>query len=64
MNIVAVIVIAAAATTVLVASENVDHYATLGVEKSATTADIRRAYRALAIALHPDKNGGDENAAK
>jgi curved DNA-binding protein CbpA len=63
MNIVAVVVIAAA-TTVLVACENVDHYATLGVEKSATTADIRRAYRALAIALHPDKNGGDENAAK
>lgn len=47
-----------------VASETVDHYKTLGVDKSASTADIRRAYRALAIALHPDKNGGDENAAK
>ena len=34
----------------------VDHYTTLGVNRFATTADIRRAYRALALQLHPDKN--------
>ena len=32
------------------------HYATLGVECDASTADIRKAYRALALKWHPDKN--------
>jgi len=37
------------------------HYRTLGVAKGATAHDIRRAYRARARALHPDK-GGDPAA--
>lgn len=37
-----------------------DHYATLGVAKTATPDDIKKAYRRLASQHHPDK-GGDTN---
>jgi hypothetical protein len=40
-----------------------DHYATLGIEGSATADEIRRAFRALAARYHPDKNPGDKGAA-
>ncbi len=36
-----------------------NHYQVLGVSATAPAADIKRAYRRLAIALHPDKHGGD-----
>lgn len=32
-----------------------DPYAMLGVSRDASSADIRRAYQALALRLHPDK---------
>ncbi len=33
-----------------------DHYRTLGIKPSATIAEIKKAYRALAFKYHPDKN--------
>src|SRR3954471_2601623 len=37
-----------------------DYYKILGVEKSATEDDIKKAFRKLAHQYHPDKKGGDE----
>lgn len=39
-----------------------DPYTTLGVAKSATDEDIRKAYRKLAKEHHPDLNPGNKNA--
>lgn len=39
-----------------------DHYATLGLERKASTDEIRKAYRRLARKYHPDLNPGDKAA--
>ncbi|ESL05541.1 hypothetical protein TRSC58_06806 [Trypanosoma rangeli SC58] len=33
-----------------------DYYAILGVPRTATTEEVRRAFRRMALAMHPDKN--------
>ncbi len=44
------------------ATQTKDYYGTLGVKKTATTDEIRKAFRKLARKYHPDVNPGDKKS--
>ena len=44
------------------ANKEKDYYADLGVKKTATAEEIRKAFRKLARKYHPDVNPGDKSA--
>ena len=41
-----------------------DHYTTLGLNSTATLADIKKAFRQKASFYHPDRNAADDAAAR
>jgi len=44
-------------------AEEEDYYATLGLARTATSEDIKKAHRAMALKWHPDRNRNNTQAA-
>lgn len=47
----------------IILDSNFDHYSVLGLERSASQEEIKRAYRKAVFRYHPDRNPGDDEAA-
>src|ERR1700677_3388218 len=46
----------------MASTDKKDYYGTLGIKKTATADEIRKAFRKLARKYHPDVNPGDKKA--
>src|SRR6266498_2793667 len=46
----------------MAATDKKDYYGTLGVKKTATADEVRKAFRKLARKYHPDVNPGDKKS--
>src|SRR2546427_12895549 len=46
----------------MAATEKRDYYEVLGIVRTASLDDIKKAYRKMALKFHPDKNPGDPHA--